>query len=196
MNRMLHVVVSGLGWMSLCAIAGCGSSSEPVDAAALTPPDVPNAIKAPADEHVGGRFHVVAAETFACQQQTNADGGTGGVTYAWTTVALDAKLLDWDTNATIGMHTHSPLPTFTSTDGSSVVAMPTAMVPSPNGTGGPWLLLTAVSHSGTGIFSSATSLQRINTAGGGMPPATCDATTDPSARPIVNGSSDFYYYAK
>jgi hypothetical protein len=196
MNQMLRVVASGLGWMTLCTMAACGSSSEPVDAAGLAPPDVPNAIKAPADEHVAGRFHLVAVETYACQQQASADGGTGGATYAWTSVALDAKIEDWDTNAVIGMHTHSPLPTFTSNDGSSVVGMPTAQAPSPTGSGGPWLLLTAVSRSGTGIFSNVTSLQRINTAGGGMPTVACDAMTDPSAHQAINGSADFYYYAR
>jgi uncharacterized protein DUF3455 len=87
-------------------------------------------------------------------------------------------------------------PTFTSNDGSSVVAMTTAQAPSPTGMGGPWLLLTAVSHSGVGIFSDVTSLQRINPSGGGISTATCDATTDPSAQQMVNGSSDLYYYTK
>jgi hypothetical protein len=68
------------------------------------------------------------------------------------------------------------------------------MAPSPDGAG-PWVLLSAVSHSGAGVFSSVTSLQRINTAGGAPPTAPCDAT-GLSTQQTVNGSADFYYYTK
>jgi hypothetical protein len=102
---------------------------------------------------------------------------------------------DWDTNAVIGTHTHSPAPTFTSNDGSSVVVKMIAQVPSPSGTSEPWFLMTVLSHSGTGMFSNVTSLQRIDTTG--VPPqAPCDATTDPTAQQTANGSSDIYYYSK
>jgi hypothetical protein len=175
----------------------------------LTPPNVPDAIKAPTGEHVAGRFHVVAVETFACEPAsvdagadasltdagaTDASLADAGASYSWRSILLDAKIEDWDTNAVIGQHTHTPAPTFTSNDGSSVVGKPVAQVPSPTGSGGPWLLITAVSHGGTGIFSNVTSLQRINTAGGAPPTAPCDATTDPTAHQTVNGSADFYYY--
>ena len=119
-----------IGVVLACAAWGC-SSSHSTGAATLSPPDVPAAIQAPADEHVAGRFHVVANETFACQQQT----GDAGVGYAWTSVAFDAKIEDWDTNAVIGVHTHTPAPTFTSNDGSVVVGKPVAMAPSPDGAG-------------------------------------------------------------
>ena len=170
-------------WISSCVwlgMWGCTTSGS------LAPPNVPDAIAAPAGAHVAGRFHVVAVETFACEQ-------SGGA-YAWTSVALDAKIEDWSSGAVIGMHTHTPAPTFTANDGSSVIAMPSASVPSPTGTGGPWLLLAAAATSGAGMFSDVTYLQRINTAGGGMPAATCDATTDPAAQLTVDGSADFYFY--
>jgi hypothetical protein len=186
MNRVI------VGSILICAFGGCSSTHTPASNT-LPPPDVPDAIKAPADEHVAGRYHIVAVQTFTCQAAASADGGAP---YAWTPTKLDAKIEDWDTNAVIGVHTHSPAPTFTANDGSSVVVKNVAQVPSPTGAGEPWLLLSVVSHSGTGMFSNVTSLQRINTAGESSPQATCNATTDPTAQQAVNGSSDFYYYAK
>ena len=69
-----------------------------------------------------------------------------------------------------------------------------ADIPPPTGAGDPWILLAAVSHTGAGIFSDVTSLQRINTSGGGQPEAACDATTGASSQQSVAGASDFYYY--
>jgi hypothetical protein len=186
MNRLVA------GSILISALGACGSSAPAPASGTLSLPDVPDAIKAPVDEHVAGRFHIEAVETYACR----AAATDGGMAYAWISIMFDAKIEDWDTHAVIGTHTHAPAPTFTSNDGSSVVGKPVAQVPSPTGTGGPWLLLSAVSHSGTGMFSNVTSLQRINTAGASSPQATCDATTNPTAQQTVNGSSDFYYYTK
>ncbi len=58
----------------------------------------------------------------------------------------------------------------------------------------PWLLLKAVSHTGEGIFSRVTSIQRIHTEGGLPPEAnSCDA----SARDTESNSAysaDYYFY--
>jgi hypothetical protein len=180
-----------VGSILICALGGCSSSTHTPASNTLSAPDVPDAIKAPADEHVEGRYHVAGTTTLACQ----AASTDGGMAYAWTPTKMDLKMEDWDTNAVIGVHTHSPVPTFTSNDGSSIVVKMVAQVPSPTGAAEPWLLMTVVSQSGTGMFSNVTSLQRIDTVGA-PPPAPCNATTDPTAQQTVNASSDIYYYTK
>jgi hypothetical protein len=59
----------------------------------------------------------------------------------------------------------------------------------------PWLLLAAASHTGDGIFSRVTSIQRIHTEGG-LPPSanTCDASANGKESRSAY-SADYYFYA-
>ncbi|PYU45001.1 MAG: hypothetical protein DMG54_07485, partial [Acidobacteria bacterium] len=59
----------------------------------------------------------------------------------------------------------------------------------------PWLLLTAASHTGEGILSRVTSIQRMHT-GGGLPPNanTCAASRNGKESRSAY-SADYYFYA-
>jgi len=80
-------------------------------------------------------------------------------------------------------------------DGSEVKGKVIAKQDAPKPEAIPWLLLTAASHTGDGIFSRVTSIQRIHTEGG-MPPSasTCDASAN--GKESRNAySADYYFYA-
>jgi hypothetical protein len=81
-------------------------------------------------------------------------------------------------------------------DGSSVVGKLVARVDSPDPNSIPWLLLNADKHSGSGILSSVTSIQRIHTQGGQPPTADhCDASTQGN-EVQSKYTADYYFYTK
>ena len=64
---------------------------------------------------------------------------------------------------------------------------------SPDAESIPWLLIKAVSHTGNGVLSRATSIQRINTEGGKAPASECDLEhVDQEVR--VPYSADYRFY--
>jgi hypothetical protein len=59
----------------------------------------------------------------------------------------------------------------------------------------PWLLLSATGHSGEGILSRVSSIQRIHTEGGAAPEAKyCDGSSSGKEVGVVY-AADYYFYA-
>jgi hypothetical protein len=107
-------------------------------------------------------------QIYLCQARTNDP-----MAFEWAFRFPEAVLINtW--GETIG--THYAGPTWESRDGSLVVAAARANADSPDATAIPWLLLQAQSTSGTGVFSTVSYIQRIDTTGG-RAPASCDAAT-------------------
>jgi hypothetical protein len=131
------------------------------------------------------RLRATGTQIYTCK------GGDGG-TYAWTFKAPDAKLFDETGCPVIG--THFAGPTWKSDDGSSVVGAKVASVNSPLSSTVPWLLLKAASTAGTGIFSSVTAVQRLDTVGGAAPASGCDAgyVDQETAVPYT---ANYYFYS-
>jgi hypothetical protein len=147
-------------------------------------PDVPDKIKAPADERVVLVARASGSQIYVCQ--AGADGK-----FAWTLKAPDAELHDQQ-GAVIGSHYAGP--TWKYKDGSTVTGKAAARVDSPDGAI-PWLLLTATGHSGDGVFSHVTSIQRVSTKGGVAPAAdTCNAGQQGSENKS-GYTADYYFYA-
>ena len=92
--------------------------------------------------------------------------------FAWRLTAPDATLSD-AAGAVIGRHFAGP--TWQAQDGSTVLGTVAAASPSPRPGGIPWLVLTAKSHSGQGMFASVTYITRTETQGGAAPATGCDA---------------------
>jgi len=93
----------------------------------------------------------------------------------------------------IGSHYEGP--TWEATDGSKVSGEVQQRAKAARGDAIPWLLLTASGHSGSGILSRVTTIQRIHTKGG-QPPAA--AGCDDSHRGDESRSAytaDYYFYA-
>jgi hypothetical protein len=58
----------------------------------------------------------------------------------------------------------------------------------------PWLLLSATSTAGTGVLTSVTYVQRVNTVGGKAPATGCDST-HAGDNTSVNYTADYFFWA-
>jgi len=148
-------------------------------------PDVPEKIKAPAGEEVVLQAHASGSQIYVCQP------GTDGK-LAWTLKAPEAELRDQQ-GALIGRHFGGP--TWQDTDGSGVTGKAVAKVDSPDADSIPWLLVSATGHTGDGVLSHITSIQRIHTRGGLPPPAAdCNAAKQ-NLEVKSSYTADYYFYA-
>lgn len=148
-------------------------------------PDVPEKIKAPAGEEVVLQAQGSGAQIYTCQP--GADGK-----YGWTLKAPDAELRD-QKGAVVGKHYAGP--TWKHNDGSEVTGKAAARVDSPDAGSIPWLLLNATGHSGEGVFSHVTSIQRLHTHGGQPPAAAdCDASKQ-NTEAKISYTADYYFFA-
>jgi hypothetical protein len=90
----------------------------------------------------------------------------------WVFQAPEATLTD-PSGKTIGTHGAGPI--WRSKDGSSVKGDLLQKSASPEATAIPWLLLKAVSVSGSGVMTKVEFIRRSNTHGGIAPTTGCDA---------------------
>jgi hypothetical protein len=90
----------------------------------------------------------------------------------WVFQAPEATLIDASGNP-IGTHGAGPI--WKSKDGSAVKGELLQKSASPDATSIPWLLLKAVSPSGSGIMSRVEYIRRSDTQGGSSPATGCDA---------------------
>jgi hypothetical protein len=148
-------------------------------------PEVPEAIKAPAGEQVVFVAHATGSQIYTCGK---GDDGKP----QWTLKAPEAQLRD-PKGRLIGHHSAGP--SWKHIDGSSVTGKLAAKAPSPDAGSIPWLLLTAVSHEGTGAFAHVTSIQRLHTKGGQAPPAEKCDPSKPSAETWIPYTADYYFFA-
>ena len=70
-----------------------------------------------------------------------------------------------------------------------------AKADSPDTNSIPWLLVTAISHPGVGVFARVTTIQRINTKGG-QPPTAADCNASKQNTEAKSAyTADYYFYA-
>jgi hypothetical protein len=151
----------------------------------ISRPDVPDKIKAPASEEIILQVHASGSQIYVCQS------GTGNA-FAWTLKAPEAELRD-EQGKVIGQHYAGP--SWKHNDGSSITGKAIARVDSPDADSIPWLLVSVTGHSGEGVLSRATSVQRIRTKGGQPPPADqCSASTQ-NHEVKSSYTADYYFYA-
>jgi hypothetical protein len=111
--------------------------------------------------------------------------------FEWAFVAPEAVLRD-PAGKVIG--THYAGPTWEASDGSKVVGTVVARDPGPDASAIPWLLLSAASVTGHGIFERTRSVQRLHTVGGKAPPDGCDASQ--SGKQVrIPYAADYFFYA-
>jgi Protein of unknown function (DUF3455) len=148
-------------------------------------PEVPESLRAPAGEEVILKAEATGVQIYVCQAGADKN-------FAWVLKAPEAELAD---AAGKKIAHHFAGPTWKHIDGSEVTGKVIAKQDAPKPGAIPWLLLAAASHTGEGIFSRVTSIQRIHTQGGLPPKAnTCDASANgkESRSPY---SADYYFYA-
>ena len=144
---------------------------------------VPPQLRPPANEHLLLKVHAKGDQVYSCKND--------GTQFSWTLRAPDAQLFDKD-GKPFGKHFAGP--SWEANDGSRVVGKAVANAPSPDPDSIAWLLVKVVSHEGSGVLSTATSIQRLNTKGGKTLGSGCDAThTDQEVR--VPYSADYLFYA-
>ncbi|HKV61918.1 MAG TPA: DUF3455 domain-containing protein [Candidatus Acidoferrum sp.] len=148
-------------------------------------PEVPESLKAPAGEKVILAAHATGVQIYVCQAGAEQKFG-------WALKAPEAELAE-STGKTIVHHFAGP--TWKHVDGSEVKGKVVAKQDAPKPDAIPWLLLAAASHSGEGILSRVTSIQRIHTEGGLAPAAnTCDASMNGKESKSAY-AADYYFYA-
>jgi len=135
-------------------------------APSVSAPEVPAALRPPVGQVVYLETLATGVQIYECSQKSDS-------TYEWTFKAPEASLAT-RTGQYLGKHYGGP--TWESTDGSTVVGEVKVRDPGPTSSAIPWLLLGAKENSGTGVFSSAKSIQRISTSGGLAPGEPCGAT--------------------
>ena len=147
--------------------------------------DVPETLKAAPGEHLVLVAHASGSQIYQCARGADGQG-------QWTLKGPDAELRD-DKGRLIGHHSAGP--SWKHSDGSEVTGKAAARVDSPDSASVPWLRLSAVSHSGSGLLAQVTTIQRLHTHGGQPPPASqCDATK-PGSEVKVPYTADYYFDA-
>ena len=151
---------------------------------AVSVPDVPAALRAPAGQAVYLEALATGVQIYECGQKS--DGS-----YEWIFKAPEASLA---TRAGQPLGRHYAGPTWEATDGSSVVGEVKAKDPGPVAAAIPWLLLAAKSNSGTGVLGDARSIQRVATSGGIVPKERCDAGTLHKVARVPYAASYYFYH--
>jgi len=141
---------------------------------------LPDAVAAPG-EAVVLSVHAEGAQVYECK--TSADGAL-----AWVFREPIATL--FSDGKTVGRHYAGP--NWEYSDGSAVVGQVVGTAPGSVANDIPWLKLGVTSRRGNGVLSPATTVQRINTAGGKLNGACYKAGTYES----VPYSADYVFLRK
>src|SRR5271163_3048471 len=152
--RKSNLVVLAALFVSASAVLSFSTSAQ------QTPPQ----LQPPAGEQLLLQVHAKGDQVYICKE--------GATEFSWGLKAPDAQLFDKD-GKPFGKHFAGP--SWEANDGSRVVGKAVANAPSPDPDSVAWLLVHIVSHEGSGVLSSATTIQRLNTKGGKAPATGCDA---------------------
>jgi hypothetical protein len=163
-------------------VAGCETSR------AGTIPLVPENLSTPATEVLSLEAAATGVQIYECN--TSKEESTR---FEWIFKAPEADLFDRAGNK-IGKHYAGP--TWESNDGSKVVGEVKARDNGPDPNAIPWLLLSAKSTSGTGVFSQIKSIQRLHTVGGRAPTEACSQAQAGKVTRVGYKAKYYFYAAK
>jgi hypothetical protein len=160
-------------------LSGCASADTGMA------PVVPENLKAPATQTLAVVAQARGAQIYECNASK-----TDPARFEWVFKAPEAELFD---NAGKKIGKHYAGPTWESDDGSKVAGAVKASDDGPDVNAIPWLLLSAKSAEGSGIFGKTQSVQRVNTAGGKAPADGCEqAQLGKVARVAYRATYNFY----
>jgi hypothetical protein len=173
--------------LAICAIALLGLLL-PAGAQELERPKVPASLMAKEWEELILIAHATGAQTYTCAATTNGK-------YGWALKVGEEELRD-EKGSTVGSYHEDGLgPSWKHRDGSEVSGktIRNSGAKEPNAL--PWSVWSGKGHAGNGILSRVTTIQRIHTTGGALPPnGDCDgARRGTDVR--VPSSADYYFYA-
>jgi Protein of unknown function (DUF3455) len=162
------------------AVAGC------VGVAPQGPGDIPAPLNVANDQTLTQQLHATGVQIYRCEA---AKGDPAQ--FEWSFKQPEATLA---TQAGRNVGKHYGGPTWEANDGSKVTGEVVARANSPAPGAIPWLLLTAKTTSGTGMFSAVKSIQRLHTVGGVAPAGGCSQTSA-GQELRVTYSADYLFYA-
>ncbi len=161
-------------------VAACASPQPPTSMV-----KVPDKLRPSANESLAMIVSAKGVQIYECRARKDQAGA-----YEWAFVAPEADLFDARGTRT-GRHYAGPH--WESTDGSKILGTVKDRSDAPVADAIPWLLLAAKSVGSDGSFSKVTSIQRVNTVGGGAPKAGCSqAAAGTPAR--INYTADYYFF--
>lgn len=159
--------------LALAAVALTGTSAFAADT-------LPEAIAAPGESIVLS-VHAEGAQVYECKASTDGK-------LAWAFREPIATLLA--EGKTVGRHYAGP--NWEHSDGSAVAAKAAGNAPGATAADISWLKLEVTAHSGSGVLTPVTTVQRINTHGGKLDGA-CDKAGEFKSAPY---SADYVFLKK
>jgi hypothetical protein len=182
---LIAAVIIGMGILMLGTAVASSQAKDAKDAPVKEePPDVPDSIQAPTGEEVVLLAHATGSQIYACQATTDGK-------FNWTLKAPEAELHDRK-DKVIGQHSAGP--SWKLKDGSEVTGKAAAKIDALDPGSIPWLLVKVVSHSGNGLLTNVTTIQRVRTHGGQPPAEGCDAAHK-GDETKSSYTADYYFYA-
>jgi hypothetical protein len=153
-------------------VAACGALGT------ATVPSVPANLRTPASQALALETAATGVQIYECSAGK------------WIFKGPEAELFD-RAGKKVGKHYGGP--TWESNDGSKVVAALTARSDAPQAGAIPWLLLSAKSNAGNGVFGQTKSIQRVSTVGGVTPTESCGAANAGKVA-RVDYKAIYYFY--
>jgi Protein of unknown function (DUF3455) len=169
------------------ALTACASNGTRTDVMSV---DVPANLAAPAGQVRSLEVTATGVQIYQCGAAAGANGMP--TKFEWVFQGPEAELFN-AAGTKIGKHYGGP--TWESNDGSTVVGEVKARADGPDASAIAWLLLSAKSNQGLGVFGKTLSIQRVSTVGGKAPASGCDAATV-GAPARVAYKATYFFYAK
>jgi len=173
---------------SICQASFFSLSALFAAVACAATPEIPSSLQAPAGEELFLEARAAGVQIYECGAKP---GDTAA--YAWNFRAPEASLAD-AAGRPIGKHYGGP--TWEALDGSRVVGEVKARDAGPDASAIPWLLLSAKSSAGTGTFEGTRSVQRVSTAGGNAPAASCGAANAGEVARVPYSATYYFYRSR
>jgi len=175
-NRLKSIIIQA---PLVGLLAGCAASS------ATKTDDIPVTLRVPTNAVLTRQVHAAGVQIYRCSADKDA------ARYVWLLKEPAADLYDRAGNK-IGRHYAGP--TWEAKDGSMVLGEVVARADSPDPNSVAWLLVSAKSTSGNGVFSHVRFIQRLHTVGGNAPSDGCNQAS--AGREVrVAYSAQYWFYA-
>jgi hypothetical protein len=164
------------GSAALACVAS--SFSQQTHSKNASPLRVPDTLQPPAGVVLEEKLSAKGVQIYQCQGSE------------WKFLGPQAQLFDAKGHQ---VASHYAGPTWKSADGSFVVGEVKAHEDAADASAIAWLLLSAKSTSGSGVFSHVQNIQRLQTVGGKAPMAACDAGNANQVERVPY-TADYYFY--
>jgi hypothetical protein len=150
--------------------------------------DIPANLEPPSSSILLFELAASGVQIYACEADPE-----DATEFVWTFIAPEAELFN-SRGEQVG--THFAGPTWEGPDGSAVIASVLERADAPDASAIPWLLLESTDHMGSGVFSTVTYIQRLDTVGGIAPAEGCDESHEgEEARVPYEAKYAFFYPA-